>query len=277
MQLRQAERKQAKIKLALTGPSGSGKTYSSLLIAYGMTEKWNTIAVIDTENRSADLYAHLGNYNVISLEPPFTPEKYIEAIKLCEKANMEVIIIDSITHCWEELLQYHSSLQGNSYFNWSRVTPMHKQFINSILNSRTHIICTMRVKQDYVIDVVNGKNVPTKVGLKAVQRDGTDYEFTITLDLDMKHNAQASKDRTSLFTDRPPFKVSEETGKRILNWCNTGTTLHEVITQIGMLTEIEDLRKLYKQYPEFQTQLEPVFIQRKEQLLGLNGQVKQES
>lgn len=59
MELKQAQRKQAKIKLALQGPSGSGKSMSSLLLASGMTD-WSKIAVIDTENHSADLYAHLG-------------------------------------------------------------------------------------------------------------------------------------------------------------------------------------------------------------------------
>lgn len=90
MEIRKAARKQAKIKLALQGPSGSGKTMSALLLASGMTE-WSKIAVIDTENHSADLYSELGQYNVLQLSQPFTPERYITAIKTCEHAGMEVI------------------------------------------------------------------------------------------------------------------------------------------------------------------------------------------
>ena len=101
MQLRHSQRRAAKMRLALQGASGSGKTYSSLLIAHGMTSDWNKIAVIDTENGSADLYAHLGAYNVLSLSEPYNPEKYIDAIGICESAGMEVIIIDSISHCWD--------------------------------------------------------------------------------------------------------------------------------------------------------------------------------
>ena len=100
MQLQTAERKRAKIKLGLQGPSGSGKTYSALLLAHGLCNDWNKIAVIDSENKSANLYAHLGNYKVLDLQSPFTPERYIEAIQTCEKALMEVIIIDSISHEW---------------------------------------------------------------------------------------------------------------------------------------------------------------------------------
>ena len=101
MELRKTNRSQAKIRLALQGPSGSGKTYSSLLIAYGLCKDWNKIAVIDTENKSADLYAHLGEYNVITLTAPFSPERYIEAIETCEQEGIEVIIIDSLSHEWE--------------------------------------------------------------------------------------------------------------------------------------------------------------------------------
>ena len=85
MEIRVSERKKAKIKLAVQGTAGSGKTYSSLLIAKGLIGgNLSKTAIIDTENRSADLYAHLGSYNVVSMDPPYSPERYIEAIELCE-------------------------------------------------------------------------------------------------------------------------------------------------------------------------------------------------
>jgi len=222
MELRKSSKKQAKIKLALAGCSGSGKTYSSLLFAYGMTNDWSKIAIIDTENGSADLYAHLGNYNVLALKSPFMPENYIKAIEVCERAGMEVIIIDSISHCWEYLLEIHSQMQGNSFTNWGKITPRQNSFVQKILTSNCHIISTMRTKQDYVLNEKNGKYVPEKVGLKTIMRDGIDYEFTIVLDMDMKHFAKASKDRTNLFMDKPEFIITPETGKTILNWCNEG-------------------------------------------------------
>jgi len=96
MKLRKATRQKAKIRLGLSAVSGGGKTYSALIIAKGLASEWDKIAIIDSENSSADLYAHLGDYNVLPISAPFTPEKYIEAIKECEKAGMEVIIVDSI-------------------------------------------------------------------------------------------------------------------------------------------------------------------------------------
>ena len=160
MQLRQSERKQAKIKMALQGSAGSGKTFSSLLLAKGLTNgDFSKVAIIDTENGSADLYAHLGNYNVVSLKPPFTPQQYVEAITLCENSGMEVIIIDSISHCWDYLLDYHSSLAGNSFTNWAKIKPLEKQFVDKILQSNAHIIATMRTKQDYVLNQKDGKMI----------------------------------------------------------------------------------------------------------------------
>lgn len=229
MELRKTERKKAKIKMALQGASGSGKSYCSILLAKGLCNgNLDKVAILDTENGSADLYAHLGNYNVISLKPPFTPEQYIQALNICEQAGIEVIILDSITHAWEELLQIHSELPGNSFTNWAKITPRYRALVDKILQVNAHIIATMRTKQDYVLNQKDGKFVPEKVGLKAVQRDGIDYEFTLVFDIDIKHFATSSKDRTGLFIKKPEFVISEHTGKKILEWCNMGTLVEDL-------------------------------------------------
>jgi len=257
MQLRQSERKKAKIKMALQGSAGSGKTYSSLLLALGLTGgDFSKVAIIDTENGSADLYAHLGKYNVITLSSPFNTENYIKAIEVCERAGMEVIIIDSISHCWDYLLDYHASLAGNSFTNWSKVTPLLKAFTDKILQSDAHIIATMRTKQDYVLNQKDGKFVPEKVGLKAVQKDGIDYEFTIVFDIDIKHYSVSSKDRTGLFMGKPEFIINSATGRKILDWCNSGTNLEEARNKIKKAETLEELRVLYGQYQNWRELLE---------------------
>mgnify|MGYP006290360041 CR=1 FL=1 len=268
MELHKAQRKQAKIKLALQSPSGGGKTYSALLLASGMAD-WSKIAVIDTENHSADLYAHLGEYNVLQLSKPFTPERYIKAIETCENAGMEIIIIDSVSHEWEGsggILNIHGNMTGNSFTNWNKVTPRHNAFVQKILQSSAHIVATIRTKTDYTLTDKNGKMVPEKVGLKGITRDGLDYEFTIVFDLDIKHNASASKDRTGLFMDKPEGIITPEYGKRILKWCNEGTSIDEVKRQIKVATTVDKLREILKDYPEYRTQIEPLAIARKEEL-----------
>lgn len=265
MKLRQSERKQAKIKLALQAPSGAGKSMSALLLAKGLTSgDFSKVAVIDTENGSADLYAHLGDYNVLSLRPPFTPEKYIEAIDVCLEGGMEVIILDSISHVWEYLIECHSLMAGNSFANWGKITPRQNAFINKILQSDAHFISTIRTKQDYVLNQKNGKFVPEKVGLKAVQRDGVDYEMTIVFDIDIKHFAKASKDRTGLFADKPEMIITEGVGRKIKDWCNSGTNLDEVKEQIKKCVTMEELRALYIEESTDKTLLKEDFLNQQE-------------
>jgi hypothetical protein len=265
MELRQSERKRAKIKMALQGSAGSGKTFSSLLLASGLTNgDFSKVAIIDTENGSADLYAHLGQYNVLSLTPPFTPEQYIKAIGVCENAGMEVIILDSISQCWDELLDFHSNLTGNSFTNWAKVTPRQKAFVDKILQANAHIIATMRTKQDYVLNQKDGKFIPEKVGLKAIQRDGVDYEFTLVFDVDIKHYVLSSKDRTGLFMGKPEFIINKATGAKILEWCNAGTNLEDARVEINACNDIEKLRLLYKKYYSFKTELDSDFKLQKE-------------
>ncbi|MFC2125019.1 AAA family ATPase [Bacteroidota bacterium] len=269
MQIRKAERKQAKIKMGLQGPSGSGKTLGALKIAAGITEDWGKVALIDTECHSADLYASIGTFSVVSLSPPYAPERYIEAMDLCLAGGFEVIIIDSISHEWEGdggILDVHGNMAGNSFTNWAKVTPRHNAFVNAILQCPAHVISTIRTKQDYVLNEKNGKYVPEKVGLKGITRDGMDYEFTLVLDIDHKHNAVASKDRTRLFSNQPEFRISKETGRKIIEWCGSGTSAEDVIQQIESCNSTQQLVSLYEQYPEFQDQLKERFSKRQSSL-----------
>jgi hypothetical protein len=269
MQLQKASRKKASIKMSLQGPSGSGKTYSSLLLAYGLCNDWSKIAVIDSENHSSELYSHLGSYNVLQLSAPYTPEKYVQAIEACGQAGMQVVIIDSISHEWEYILEAHASLPGNSFTNWQKIGLRHKAFIQAILGSKAHIIATTRTKQDYVLNERNGKMVPEKVGLKAVQREGLDYEFTLVFDLNMKNTANASKDRTGLFLGKPERSLTIDVGKEIYNWCNAGAEIvpTDISASIHKCKNIDDLLELYNEHPQYKEVLKLEFEKRKREIL----------
>lgn len=256
MQLTKAERSQVPIKMGIAGCSNSGKTTASLNLSFGLTGNWAKIAVIDTENKASHLYANLGNYNVLNLTPPFTPERYMEALQVCVKAQMEVVIIDTISFEWEHIVDAHAQMTGNSYTNWAKLTPRHQQFIQAILQANCHVICTFRTKQEYVLVEKNGKQVPQKMSMKPIQRDGVDYEFTLFFELDAHHNAIASKDRTRLFDGRPEFKITPRTGQIILEWCNDITStnkpqgepkkpLYDLLKLIKECDDMEELRQLY--------------------------------
>jgi hypothetical protein len=274
LQFRKAARKQAKIKIGLQGSSGSGKSYSSLLLAFGLVGDWSKIVVIDSENNSADLYAHLGEYNVIPISAPFTPEKYVEAISLAIEYGMEAIVIDSISHEWEYLVDYHSNMQGNSFQNWGKITPRHNAFINAVLQAPAHVIATIRSKQDYVLSEKNGKMVPEKVGLKGITRDGMDYELTVVFDVDARHLAKASKDRTNLFVSKPDFQITVDTGKQIRAWCEMGPELlgQELTPEISFgekisaCNSLEELYKLFRESEAYQETFKEQFLEQRNKI-----------
>lgn len=253
MQFKKATRQKVKLRLSIASPTGFGKTYSALLLAYGITNDWNKIAVVDTENESASLYSDLGEYNTVSLGPPFTTQKYIDAIKLCESEEMEVIIIDSITHVWKGeggLLEYQNAL-GGRYQDWAKATPLYQKWLNAILHSSCHVITTMRKKQAYALVTENGKNKVEKKGMEDEIRDGYDYEMTIAFEIvNDKHLTTASKDRTRLFDGKPEFIINESTGNMIKDWCDSGidikTEVKEAIEKLGNCDSVDDL-KLFKE------------------------------
>jgi hypothetical protein len=278
MQLQNAERKRVKLRLNIASPSGFGKTYGALLTAYGLTGDWQKVAVIDTENESASLYSHLGNFKVLPLRPPYNPDRYIEAIKVCENAGMEVIIIDSITHVWKGqggLLEYQNAL-GGRYQDWAKATPLYMRWLNTILQSKCHIITTNRKKQAYNIITEGNRTKVEKAGLEDEIRDGYEYEMTVALEItNDRHMTRASKDRTQLFVGKPEFMISIETGKQILAWCNTGIsndetkgsmTEEQLITFIEATTTVNELLGLYELNPRFQESLLPLFTAKRKAL-----------
>lgn len=270
MQLQKATRHQVKLRLGLSGASGFGKTYSALLLAYGITGDWNKIALIDTENGSASLYSHLGEFNVLTLSEPYNPERYIEAIETCEISDIEVIIIDSISHEWNGkggCLELHEQL-GGKFQDWAKISPRHQAFIDKILNSRCHLITTVRRKTDYAMDAdINGKSKVIKHGTKEITREGFEYELTANFELiNDKHLAKASKDRTGLFMDKPEFIINSNTGKKLIDWCNQGISLKEIENEILICETIDGLRRLYTKYPSFKKEIHPLIIDRKNAL-----------
>lgn len=248
MAIRKAERKKAKLRLGIAAPSGAGKTYSSLLLAFGLGGK---IGLIDTEHGSGDLYADLGDYDIIPIEAPYSVTKYVAAIKEFEAAGYTTIIIDSLTHAWSgeggslDRQGKIADKSGNSWQAWRQVTPEHNSLVDAMLQSKCHIIATMRAKTEYVQekDEKSGKSVIRKIGLAPIMRDGIEYEFTVMLDVDMQHIASASKDRTRLF-DGQYFKIDQSTGKRLLDWLETGAEPEREVFELLTDEQVAEITNL---------------------------------
>ena len=245
--LRKASKQAKKLRILFSASSGSGKTYGALKTAYGLCGDWSKICVIDTERDSASLYADMGEFNTIALDAPYTPERFIEAIKAAEDAEMDVIIIDSITHEWSGspggCLDLHAKL-GGSFQDWSKITPRHNKFIDAILTSKCHVFCTVRRKEEYALSTnANGRLQVQKMGMGEVTRDGFSYEMDLVFEItNSNHLTIASKDRTNLFVNEPEFLLSEKTGTTLKEWAANGRLpIEDALDQIRTCTTAEDL------------------------------------
>lgn len=227
MQFKKATKTQSRLRFALIGSSGSGKTYSALAIGKHLGQR---IAVIDTERGSASKYAGLFEFDTLELDT-FAPMTYVEAIKAAEAAGYDVLIIDSLSHAWmgkEGALEQvdkaaKRSQSNNSYTAWRDVTPMHNALIDAMLQSRCHVIATMRSKTEYVLEEnERGKKVPRKVGMAPVQRDGMEYEFDVVADMDQDNNLIVSKTRCPALTGQVYNKPGKNVADLLKAWLSDG-------------------------------------------------------
>lgn len=234
-----AKREKSKARICLCGASGGGKTLSSLYLAYGITNDWNKIAVIDSERGRALMYANrsdlgTGEFLHCELEPPYTVDRYIEAMREAEKiVGVDgVVIIDSGSHAWKgnggvlDAKEQISQQRGKTDFSaWNDAGKIQNNFIDTIMDLDCHVIVTLRSKADYVQekDPETGKTTVKKLGLAPVQREDFEYEFMLVFDCDKDtHNATIIKDNT--FLDAQGFygKITPELGKQLREWMNEG-------------------------------------------------------
>lgn len=228
-----AKREGIWIRVLIGGPSGSGKTYSGLRIATGLAKAAGTrVAAIDTENGRMRYYANEKDFDDMQLSSPFTPEKYVEAIKTAVDAGYKVLFIDSITHEWNWCCDTVNSMSGNSFQNWGKIKAQHHQkFAEAVIQAPIHIIATARGKDEYVIDDKDGKKTPRKIGAGIRQEDSTEYEYAVTFNLAQDtHIATAMKDNTHLFESRYE-KLTEDDGVALYEWANSGGAPSERVTE----------------------------------------------
>jgi len=224
LQIKHATKTQSRLRMGAFGPSGAGKTMTSLRIATGLGGK---IGVIDTERGSAAKYSDRWPFDVIEL-PDHSIDTYIDAIHAFAKAEYDVLIIDSISHAWEWLLDFIDKLgktkyKGNKWSAWSEGTPKQQQLVDAILQYPGHVIATMRSKTEWVTEQNDrGKSTPVRIGVAPRQRDGVEYEFDVLLEMNVENVGRIIKDRTGKFQDAIIEKPGEEFGQQLAEWLSSG-------------------------------------------------------
>lgn len=240
---KKATKFESKLRMAINGPSGSGKTFTSLTIASVLADYDGRIALVDTEHGSASKYASEFNFDVLELEPPFHPDRFIEAINDAQKEGYAVLVIDSLSHAWmgsggllEVVDQIGKKYKGNSYAAWGEGTPIQNRLIDTIIRCNMHLIVTMRSKEDYVLVERNGKQVPQKIGMSPVQRNDMSYEYDVVMDMDIDNTGIISKTRCSALTGKIFTKPGNEVATILSEWLKG-----EPIKTDGQVTEKRQL------------------------------------
>lgn len=232
MGFQKAVRENIWAKVLTIAPSGGGKSFGALRVAKGLTEALSKdtgneerIAYIGTEGSRDKYYADEFDYDLMQLKAPFTPESYVDAIDEAIDAGYKVIVIDQISNEWAGkggMLEIHSKMSGNSYTNWSKLTPRHEKFVDKILDSEAFIVATVRGKDKYVLEEQNGKQVPRKVGIGYQQRDDLEFLFTVAVTVEQDtHFFTSVKDNTHCFENRNDV-LTEKDGDTIYKWSTGG-------------------------------------------------------
>lgn len=229
-----AVRSQRKVHAAIDGPSGAGKTFTALRLAFSLVDAGmaTRVAVIDTENSSASLYAteqpdgRAWDFDTLNLKK-FGPDQFTDAINEAVKEKYDAVVIDSLSHAWigeGGALDIVDNKGGNKFTAWKDVTPMHRRMIDTIIRCPAHIIVTMRSKTEYVLeDDEKGKKVPRKIGVAPVQRDGMEYEFDLYASMDWGHQIKVSKSRCSRMQDATTVKPGPGFWAPLFDWLNTAS------------------------------------------------------
>jgi hypothetical protein len=225
MGFKKATKSAAKLRAAIFGPSGAGKTFTSLRVAYGLAGD-GRIAVIDTERGSASKYADRFQFDVLELADQ-SIDGYVAAIGEAAKSGYPVLIIDSLSHGWQTLLEEVEKLakakyRGNTWSAWSEGTPHQRRLVQAILNYPGHVIATMRSKTEWTTVDNNGKKTPQRVGLAPEQGKGVEYEFDLLVEISTEHIANVIKDRTGKFQDKLIDKPGEDFGQQLAAWLSDG-------------------------------------------------------
>jgi hypothetical protein len=259
--LRPAVREKIGLLCGIAGASGSGKTYSALTLARGIANGTGRIAVIDTEAGRALHYApppsakadgvKTFDFLHLDFQPPFTPERYIEAIRACEEAGATVIVIDSMSHEWngeggcsdiqaqeaERMATYDGVLnpariEAMTAPAWKKPKLRHMRMMSRLIQTRTHLIFCLRAQEKIkIVDVMKNGRKTKEIqpqGFMPICEKSFMFELSGSMTLHPETPGQPRYDlQCKLNADlRQIFEeghtINADSGKRLRMWAEVG-------------------------------------------------------
>src|SRR5579883_1261237 len=240
LHFQKAVREGAPVLIALYGESGSGKTYSALKLARGLVGPQGRICVIDTERKRARVYANIGApWDHAELTPPFSPERYIEALAEAEAAKYDAVVIDSASHEWDsiggilEIADENPRLVGKGLVQWAKPKARHKKWVQALVRAGCHVILCLRAKEKMAQKKdEKGQDIIVSTGFVPIQDKRFIYEVTCQLFLptnpDKRGVPIVEKAPEDLLGAFPAGEqISEKTGERIRQWLRGGAVVDD--------------------------------------------------
>ena len=230
MNLKPATRQGVRPLIGLYSESGCGKTFSALHLARGFVGASGKIGMIDTESGRGSLYADVvpGGYDVLELNEPFTPERYIEAVQAIEAAGVGIGIIDSISHEWEgiggvldQAAQAEARTGKPGLHIWRLPKLAHARFVGRLLQSPIPWIVCMRAKHKSR-QVKNGgrTEIIRDDFTTPIQADDFIFEMTVHGEIQPDHTFRATKAaHPGLAACFPAGPITVQYGKALAEWC----------------------------------------------------------
>jgi AAA domain len=235
----EAVRSEIPIKLCMGGNAGSGKTLSSLLLARGIVDTIEDpkIFLIDTEQKSSNLYANATEYGInfkffyYNLDK-YSVKDYTEACNAAVEEGANILIIDGISPAWageggildkKDKEEKVGASDRKGIFNWPKYNVIHDNFFKMIRNLPIHVICTVQGKTLY--DLTNGVKKSQIMGYR--QREDVDFKFDAFITIE-KETSEAIVDKTR-FACWPKFTnlgvITQDTGRQLYAWNSTGVNI----------------------------------------------------
>lgn len=245
IQFKKVQREGARLVIGLAGVSGSGKTFTALQLAYGLAKRnADKIFFVDSENRRGSLYADSlpQPFNIGDLNAPFSPARYIEAIKAASDAGAEVLIIDSISHAWEGMggAQDIANNTNSRMANWKLAKAEWKKMMDAILQSPCHVILCIRAREK--TDFTNPRE-PKQLGLQPIIEANAPFEMTASF---MMHDMGKRQDILKLPSELSAIftgngYIGQDHGVKLRSWVDGAKQLDPAVEHhrglINMSTE----------------------------------------
>ena len=230
IQIRKAQREGARMVIGIAGQSGSGKTYTAIKLAYGLAGgRGDKVGFLDTENRRGSLYSDIVDepFLIGDLYAPFSPARYIEAIRAFQEAGVEVLVIDSVSHEWEGTggCEEIAGSATNKVVGWQRAKEQHKRFMNVLLQSDMHVIACIRAREK--VDFSDPKN-PRPLGIQPICEKNFMFEMTASLmmlESGRKQNVLKCPSDLAPILGRENGYITEKDGERLRSWIAGGNQL----------------------------------------------------